>query len=265
LGKLVSVIIPYYNSEATVIRALDSVLGQTYGNIEVVLVDDGSTDGGAAVVDNYIAEHPDIAFKHIRQKNAGPSAARNNGVKASSGVLVAFLDADDTWMPHKLRKQINAMYRYGYDVMGCNLMVDGGAKYYFTKKKVKTVTLTMHLLRHYMGAPCVVMKRHVFLRCGGFPEGQRIAEDTYLFWIATHKFKVGVINYFGTVCYKDLFGGSSGLSGDLGETFRCMCLNIRKLFGLGIISPYMYAFLYVYYILKHIRKNAIVFWRSLNK
>ena len=90
---LISVIIPVYNVEEYIIRCLDSVVSQTYKNIEVLLVDDGSTDSSGAICDMYVKS--DRRIKVIHKENGGLSDARNAGLKAMKGELVAFVDSDD--------------------------------------------------------------------------------------------------------------------------------------------------------------------------
>lgn len=102
---LVSVIIPNYNYARFLRQAIDSVLGQTYPNVEVVVVDDGSQDNSAAVLASYGTQ-----IKSLYQVNCGVAAARNRGAQASSGKYLAFLDADDYWLPTKLEGQIE-LYR----------------------------------------------------------------------------------------------------------------------------------------------------------
>ena len=91
---LVSVIVPVYNVSGYLCECVDSVLAQTYENLEIILVDDGSTDGCAELCDNYALK--DGRVKAIHQTNEGLSAARNNGYAASNGKYIAFIDADDT-------------------------------------------------------------------------------------------------------------------------------------------------------------------------
>ena len=98
----VSVIIPAYNRADLLPQAIASVLAQTYRDFEVIVVDDGSTDDTAAV-----AEQFGRAVRVIRQANAGEGAARNRGIVAATGELIAFLDSDDLWLPTKLARQVD--------------------------------------------------------------------------------------------------------------------------------------------------------------
>jgi glycosyltransferase involved in cell wall biosynthesis len=100
----VSVIVPLYQSRDYVATALDSVLAQTFGDLEVIVVDDGSTDGGDQIVRDYAEDDPRVNY--IRQENTGPSAARNAGIAAAQARVVAFLDSDDLWLPDKLDVQM---------------------------------------------------------------------------------------------------------------------------------------------------------------
>jgi glycosyltransferase involved in cell wall biosynthesis len=99
---LVSVIIPNYNYANYLRQAIDSVLLQTYSNIEIIVVDDGSKDASKEILKSY-GDKISVIF----QQNSGVSAARNNGFAASKGEFIAFLDADDFWIPEKIAKQID--------------------------------------------------------------------------------------------------------------------------------------------------------------
>jgi glycosyltransferase involved in cell wall biosynthesis len=96
---LVSVVIPAFNAEAFVAEAIESVLAQDYDPIEVIVVDDGSADGTAAVASGY-------PVRVITQENGGQAAARNAGVAAAKGTFVSFLDSDDLWLPSKLSTEV---------------------------------------------------------------------------------------------------------------------------------------------------------------
>lgn len=103
-GDLVSVIIPTYNRALICKRAVESVLAQTHGNVEIVVVDDGSKDNTREVIAGL-----DHRVKYIYQANAGVSAARNTALEASTGDYIAFLDSDDTWLPWKLEAQLTVL------------------------------------------------------------------------------------------------------------------------------------------------------------
>ena len=108
----VSVIIPLYNKAPYLRRALDSIAAQTFADFEVIVVDDGSTDDGATIVEKY----PDSRFRLIRQANAGPGAARNAGIAQARGELIAFLDADDEWLPEFLYESVRLLESFWPEV-----------------------------------------------------------------------------------------------------------------------------------------------------
>jgi len=103
-GPMVSVIIPSYNGERFVGEAIESVLNQTYQNFEIILVDDGSTDGSKSVIKPFLKDARIRLIEH--EQNKGIPFARNTGIKHSNGRYIAFLDQDDLWLPEKLEKQI---------------------------------------------------------------------------------------------------------------------------------------------------------------
>jgi len=105
---LVSVVMPVFNAEATLRRAMDSVLGQTHAELEVLAVDDGSRDASWSILKAYAAADPRVrAFKAA--SNGGVAAARNLALDAAAGQFVAFLDSDDAWHPEKLERQLATM------------------------------------------------------------------------------------------------------------------------------------------------------------
>jgi len=102
----VSTIIPAYNAERTIAQAIDSALSQDYKGHEVVVINDGSTDSTTAILQKYASQ-----IQVITQSNGGLSAARNAGVGGSTGKYLAFLDADDIWLPGKLKTMVSALGR----------------------------------------------------------------------------------------------------------------------------------------------------------
>jgi len=104
---LVSVIIPAYNATAFLGETLDSVLAQTYPNLEIIVVDDGSTDDTPDLLGSY-----GDRIRVLRQANSGQATARNHGAREAHGELLAFLDSDDLWDPDKIARQVELLDRF---------------------------------------------------------------------------------------------------------------------------------------------------------
>jgi glycosyltransferase involved in cell wall biosynthesis len=113
-SPLVSVIIPAYNAERYIARTLESVLSQTYKNIEVLVTNDGSTDQTVEIVESFAEK--DSRTRILHQPNLGPSAARNCGIQSSKGEFIAFIDADDVWHKEKTQAQVECFQRSGPSV-----------------------------------------------------------------------------------------------------------------------------------------------------
>ena len=164
----VSVVIPAYNAGRYIDQAVESVLAQTFDDLEVIVVDDGSTDDTQAVIDAF-----GVRVRYISQENSGVSVARNNGVAAGSGRYVAFLDADDTWLPHKLSRQLHALgeskdSRFSYTAA---FVTDPDLNPIETRRPEPGVTRAVLLLEGNVvgiGSSSVVCERELFRRAGGF-------------------------------------------------------------------------------------------------
>mgnify|MGYP003969740401 CR=1 FL=1 len=108
MNNLISIITPSYNSSKFISQTIESVLSQTYENWEMIIVDDMSPDNSNEIIEEFIEK--DSRIKVIKlEKNSGPAVARNRAIKEANGRYIAFLDADDLWMPEKLEKQIKFM------------------------------------------------------------------------------------------------------------------------------------------------------------
>lgn len=111
--KLVSVIIPMYNAAPYIVECLESVVGQTYGNVEAIVVDDGSTDDSYVVAKAYAENHDNVTV--VTQQNAGAAVARNKGLQFANGEYIQFLDADDKLAPEKIKSQMDYYESVSYD------------------------------------------------------------------------------------------------------------------------------------------------------
>ncbi|MDQ4121022.1 MAG: glycosyltransferase [Acidobacteriota bacterium] len=169
----VSVIIPNYNYGRFLPEAIESVLAQTYRNIEIIVVDDGSTDNSIEV----LADYEKKGIKFILQKNRGVGAARNAGANKSSGDLVAFLDADDIWLPQKLEKQIERLLsdnEFGlitcgvkeFDALGKTIAVYAEGKEGWC---AEDILLFRQAVTSGPGSSSLLWRR-VFEKAGGFDE-----------------------------------------------------------------------------------------------
>lgn len=180
----VSVIIPVFNGERTIARAVESVFAQSCdGKIEVVVVNDGSTDGTASVLERYAGR-----IRVVNQANRGLAAARNAGAGASSGELLAFLDADDEWLPEKLAVQIPALAKRADAVMVYSdaVQIDSSENQvydsYTRPDQRRAPTLAEMLSDAWNILPSsLLLRRSTFDEIGGFCEEFRapIYEDTW--------------------------------------------------------------------------------------
>src|SRR5919202_2999091 len=106
--SLVSVVVPFWNDKKFIQETIESVFAQTYENWELLLVDDGSTDGSTQIALRYAEQYPEKVryLEHPGHQNRGMSAARNLGISHAKGAYIGFLDADDVWLPYKLEQQV---------------------------------------------------------------------------------------------------------------------------------------------------------------
>ncbi|MFC2637850.1 MAG: glycosyltransferase family 2 protein [Mitsuokella sp.] len=122
MQDLISIIIPVYNTEAYLAKCLQSACDQTYRNLEIICVDDGSTDGSGAIVDAF-AER-DARVKAIHRENGGESAARNTGIRAATGAYIGFMDCDDWIEPDMYEVLLRALRESHADIAACRYFKD---------------------------------------------------------------------------------------------------------------------------------------------
>ncbi|MBL8495637.1 MAG: glycosyltransferase [Rhodocyclaceae bacterium] len=178
--ELVSIIVPAYNAETYLRETLDSALGQTYSNCEIIVVDDGSTDSTLAILAEYGEK-----IRVIRQQNRGSACARNAGVAAAHGEWIAFLDADDIWLPEKTAKQIASCGEFAIshtdsvcfgETLEHELLRSSFEPPYAGK------VLKQLLVINFITNSTVMVRRDVFNRFGGFDETYVTCEDWAL-WL----------------------------------------------------------------------------------
>lgn len=194
-----SVIIPLYNKAPYIKKALNSVLCQTFKDYELIIVDDGSTDESYLIAKESL-EGTKVNYSLIQQENAGVSTARNNGVAASKGNYVCFLDADDWWAPTFLEK----MNSFIDDYPDAGIY---GTNYYYVKNGRQRICVTtaetgyINYCRVYAeklqmplwtGAVCI--PRRVFEEFGGFRPHLKLGEDFDLWIRISLKYKVAFLN-----------------------------------------------------------------------
>lgn len=188
-----SIVVPCYNSTATILETLQSVLAQTYHDFEIIVVDDGSLDDGAEKVAQLAAGEARLTL--IRQSNGGVSRARNTAIERARGKLIAFLDADDWWDPrfletHARRFEKDASLGLSFSVVR---FVDHMGQYTgeFSRPKLSDLTAADILATN----PCatgsnIVVRRELIEQVGGFDSGLRRAEDQeWLFRVALSPWK----------------------------------------------------------------------------
>mgnify|MGYP001076639977 CR=1 FL=1 len=198
-----SVVIPLYNKESTIVKCLNSVTSQTLLPNEIIIINDGSTDSSAKLVETIIANHLHLDIKLIDQVNKGVSQARNLGIKTAKNELIALLDADDEW--HKDYTLLMGKLIQNYP--------DAGIYSSFHKKKDAdgNFFLPFHILQQeFMGyipdyfetsikvplinSSCVILSKSCFVEQGGFKVGAKVTEDLLLWFKFASNYKVAHIN-----------------------------------------------------------------------
>ena len=185
VSPLVSVIIPALNASATLGRALDSVRAQTYSHWEAIIIDDGSSDDTVALVER----RGDPRCRVIRRfTRGGPSRARNDGIAAAKGALIALLDADDEWLPEKLARQVAALARHpAASLVVCDMYAiheDGSAgSSVFTRQAPSAGPEAWKALlaSSFIGTSAVLAPRDLVRDIGGFDASLAVGEDQDLF------------------------------------------------------------------------------------
>ena len=234
--KNVSVIIPTYNYGRYLGEAIDSALGQTLPPLEVIVVDDGSTDDTPQVLASY-----GDRIRVVRQKNSGVAVARNSGIAAARGDYVAFLDADDVWLPRKLELQL-ALFDGAVGLVHCG--VEFGTKVQLPRINGDVADALLLLQPDVIHGPgsTVVVPTRVAQEIGGFDPTLPASEDwDFIYRVATRHRAAGVPEPL--VRYRK---HGSGRHDDIARMERGMLLAFEKAFATAnpALRPRAYTRLY---------------------
>ena len=178
---MISVIIPTYNRAATITGSVQSILRQTYQDLELIVVDDGSTDGTAGLLEN-------LPLRYIYQANAGAAKARNTGIEAASGDYISFHDSDDLAYPDKLRRELDFMAKTGADIVSCNLRMQN----YQMPHNLPTGIITNQSL-YGIGTQSLLLKASV-AKSNPFPLGLPAYEDFAYLYGLSKNYKLAHLN-----------------------------------------------------------------------
>lgn len=193
MNPLVSVVIPAFNAAEFIVETIESVLQQTYRPIEIIVVDDGSQDNTVQLIETSFSD----TVRLVCQQNNGPSAARNRGIRDASGKYIAFLDADDIWLPEKIASQVAVMEKNPDIGLLCGDMVDFNekgeeAQSHFKKNGFDEEEFGDRLYiknafkkiynKNFIATPTVMIRRSIIYKTELFPPEFRFSED-YLFWL----------------------------------------------------------------------------------
>lgn len=236
-NPIFSVIIPTYNRVDYLCFTVESVLKQTFKEFELIIVDDGSTDG----TKNMVSEYTDPRLKYVYHDNKGVSYSRNRGLELSKGVYMAFLDSDDRWVPHKLETTLEYINKYPeIQIFHTEELWYKNDRIQNQKKKHKKPDGYVYL--NALPICCIsmstaVLNKEVINKVGMFDESLPACED-YDFWLRTAiKYKVKLIPEYLTIKYggrPDQLSAQHGL-----DKFRIR--SLEKMLNSNLQDKEMYA------------------------
>ncbi|MCR5612478.1 glycosyltransferase family 2 protein [Treponema sp.] len=251
----VSVVIPMYNASTSIKKCLSSVLGQDVSDVQIILVDDGSSDNCSQVAKNYLEQNSFSNFKIIRQKNGGPGKARNTGIQNSDCDYIAFLDSDDIWEKSHLNILLSKIKELNADFVCTSKNI----KITDTKK----ITLRKMMFRCLVQSSTTLIKKTI-LEKNQFRDGKRYSED-YDLWLriaddGACMYLLPVIDVHS--CDDKEMYGESGLSKNLWHMEKNELENYRFLLNTHSVSVFLYICAVVFSMFKYILRIIKTFIRK---
>jgi len=226
---LISIVMPCYNSEDFIQEAIESVLCQTYKNIELIIVDDFSVDDSKSIINRFASQDRRIKFIY-KEVNEGAAVSRNIALDLAQGDYIAFLDSDDVWNVDKLESQINYLLEHDYNfVFSYHNVMSTSGEYCHTIKAPKTVTRNKLLFSNFIGCSSVVISSS-FL--GAKRQRDIVCRNDYMFWLDI--LKDGGVAY----CCPGVFHSyrrGFGLSSNKLRNFKFYCYVIMNASSYGAL------------------------------
>ena len=176
-----SIIVPCYNVQDTLKETIESILKQDFNNYEIVAVDDGSFDKTSQILNNYKIKNN---IKVITQSNKGLGAARNTGIKASDGIYICLLDADDLWVPNKLTSVYEIIKNKGYALISNDEIILGNKYLFYLRNNPPRSLSNLLISGNTLSPSAITIKKEIFDKVGLFREDKQfLGVEDWDFWI----------------------------------------------------------------------------------
>ena len=176
-----SIVVPCYNVQDTLKETIESILKQDFNNYEIVAVDDGSFDKTSQILNNYKIKNN---IKVITQANKGLGAARNTGIKASDGIYICLLDADDLWVPNKLTSVYEIIKNKGYALISNDEIILGNKYLFYLRNNPPRSLSNLLISGNTLSPSAMTIKKEIFDKVGLFKEGKQfLGVEDWDFWI----------------------------------------------------------------------------------
>lgn len=254
---MISVIVPVFNAEKSLEKSLLSIKNQTWkGEFEIIIVNDGSTDKSAAIIKNFKEKNLDQKIICINQENGGVSKARNTAMRIAKGAYIAFLDADDEWLPEKTEHQMRYLKNEKLEVDFITSLWNEENVHFpysiYPENKLVQITLKKLLFKITGHTSTAIFKRKILENTGFFDEDQKYSEDANYWMRISEKNKMYLLPQKLVIAGngKKSFG-ISGLSANLKEMEKGIQKNIREMYDSKRINFTEYLFYLIFSKMKY--------------